>query len=436
MDEPYNDYVSKVKQLEQRRDDILSKTTNVNSDFGYDLSYGFAMAALDNVTYWLQDETQIKNILESSNNGEYHSKLLSVFGIEGYNDEVEYNINIRYGSISDKMNDFTPEQRSDYLTLMYGEYYEDTYNTLTRTTLDDGTTAVPEEKLVFIGSRVNGFPHLATDATYGIGGASSASEIPDAYSDLADKYKTPFLFGSENDYNIFIENINNDENFTTSLEQNVKDAVRVSCFNYYLDYIFTLKFTYSIYGENYDLIMKGHPSEVLGAYQSWTSHYTADGYTYDLLINNLIYDFHESDSIGKYIGMVPYGTAAENLAYLGADVSIGGLPSSTYTGYDPDVDVKFVIHVTNGDITVDNNLKSRYENGTLKDHTIDGTECITTFYNIGNIYKYLSEYYEENHYSLFAEQYSEAYTNWLMAQTGLDDITGYYVDAQGFIKFE
>ncbi len=37
---------------------------------------------------------------------------------------------------------------------------------------------------------------------------------------------------------------------------------------------------------------------------------------------------------------------------------------------------------------------------------------------------------------LFAEQYFEAYTNWLMLQTGLDDMTVYYVDAQGFIKFE
>lgn len=55
-------------------------------------------------------------------------------------------------------------------------------------------------------------------------------------------------------------------------------------------------------------------------------------YRYNELMDKTSQNFYAADSVGKYIGMVPYRTAEENLAYLGADMSICALPSSTYNG--------------------------------------------------------------------------------------------------------
>ncbi|MDE6655548.1 MAG: hypothetical protein K2J85_00985 [Anaeroplasmataceae bacterium] len=430
----YDNYVSYVNYAKGVVEEV--KNTNQNdftdSKFGYHIPFAYALAALDNFTYWIQDENQIKNILESSNKEDVHSKLLSSFGIEGYDDEVEVTLNLKYNNIMNAVSNLDYTQRTNYLTLMYGEYYADTYNTLMRTTLDDHTTPVSESKMVFISTRIKSFPAIASNASYGIGGASNASDIPDNYADLDAKYKTPLLFSEESDYNLFIENLNDMNNYETTPTEEQLSAVRVQCFNYYINYIFILKYTYSLYGDQYDIIMKGHPSEVLGAYSTWTNAYVAASYNYNKLMNEVVTAFHTSDGVGKFIGMVPYGTAAENLAYLGANIAICGLNSSTYTGYDTNVDVTFVFELKNTDITTNSNLNSRYQAGNLIYH-VDSEEYITRYDNVGNIYKNLITIYNEKGQTSLAEQYQTRFDNWLKATFNLEDTNGCDIDAQGFL---
>lgn len=430
----YNNYADKVKEAEKKYNDIYSKNDNNISDqvFNYNIGDAFAYAALDNFTYWLQDENQIIDMLEAKSNGTTHTALLSSFGVTGYDDDVDYYLNLRYKSIKDYVNDLSDDEKTDYLTLMYGSYYEDTYNTLTRTTLSDGITDVPSDKLVFIGSRVNGYPKIASSDAFGVGGATSIDDIPNDYASLADKYKTPLLFGSEEDYLVLLNILNDDENYDSSITSEQKDAVKVACFNYYIDYMMTLKFTYAMYGDEFDIIMKGHPREVIGAYTEWSAHYEASGYRYDKLMDLVTLAFHNEDSIGKFIGMVPYGTAAENLAYLGANISIAGLPSSTYTGYDPDVDVQFVISLVDTAIDTDSNLKSRYELGNLT-YTYEDSIYNTKFINNGNMYLHLYKIYKNYGLTELANSYKEMYTNWLKTVLGKDDVSNYSVNEQGFI---
>ena len=434
VDEIYSNYVTQVEGAKSKVEQILSTTENKSYDsvFTYNIPLAYALASLDNFTYWLQDEIQVENIIDKSGTAGI-TKLYSCFGIDGYSDTVEYKLNLMYGSINDHINKLTEKQKEDYLTLMYGIYYEDTYETLMRSYLSDGITMVPSSKLVYIGTRVKGYPQIASNSSYGIGGATAVLDVPNNYADLNEKYKNSLLFPTENDYLVFINAINDMNNYDTTPTQEQLDAIRVQCFNYYIDYILNIKMTYAMYGENYDIIMKGHPSEVIGAYQNWTNHYVAGEYIYDKLMNNILLDFHESDTVGKYIGMVPYGTAAENLAYLGADVSIAGLDSSTYSGYDPSVDVLFVLQLTNGNITSNQNLNARYEAGNLTYVDLDGEEKTAKFINTGHVYILLNEIFRKNNETEMASLYENKFVDWLKQTYSLTDVSNYYLDEQGFL---
>lgn len=424
-DEVYDNYVAKLAEAKAEYEAIMAKTDNAIGDAAlkYNIGKAYALAGLDNFTYYIQDESLIVDLLE--NTGDVKTKLLTSFGVEGYNADVEFELNLKYGKISDAVSRLTEEQRTDYLTLMYGQYYADTYAALTRTERADEDA--PSKKLVFIGARHSGYPKLASSLSYGIGGLAADATVPTSYAELDDKYKNELLFATEGDYQLFLDELAKEENYTAEISDEVKNKVAVACFNYYIDYIFTLKLTYAVYGEDYDLIMKGHPREVIGSWEEWGSRYkvtyTADGaeanYVYDKLYDNVLLSFHANDSTGKYIGMVPYGTAAENLAYLGADIAIAGLPSSTYNGYDTDVDVVFILAETNEDIvgtgvdTAASQVKERYLAGNLKYTDKDGETHTTVFYNIGNVYKTLSEVFAEKGNEALAAAYSASFEAWL-----------------------
>ena len=185
--------------------------------------------------------------------------------------------------------------------------------------------------------------------------------------------------------------------------------------------------------------MKGHPREPIGDWQNWGNRYKVtygeeQTYVYDELMDNVLLAFHANDSVGKYIGMVPYGTAAENLAYLGASISICGLPSSTYNGYDTDIDVVFILAETDEDIvgtgkeTAASQVKERYEAGNLTYTDSEGNEKISEFINIGRVYKILSELAGESGLTELSEAYHQAFEAWLEATyEGAVDI-----DGQGF----
>jgi len=427
----YSNYVSKVKAQKEAFDAVMSKTDNALGDsyFKYNIGKAFALAALDNFTYCMQDESIVINMLDSAA-GDVKSKLYSCFSVDGYTDAVEYKLNLKYQKISEGVSKLTEEEREDYLKLMYGQYFGDTYETLTRD--KRAGAAAPADKLVFIGSRSKDYPKLASDAQYGIGGLAVNERVPATYAELDAKYKTALLFGTEADYNAFLSVLNNTSNYVSGTSDDVKELAKTACFNVYIDYIFTLKLTYALYGDRYDLIMKGHPREVIGEYTEWSQHYMVsygDGenkaeYTYDKLIDKVLLNFHASDSVGKYIGMVPYGTSAENLAYLGANISLTGLPSSTYSGYDVDVEVLSIICVTSENIAGDaSQVKARYEAENLFYTDKDGNRQVTEFLNVGNLFKAIAKADPA-----LAEKYNALFDAWLSANhSGAKDI-----DAQGF----
>jgi len=250
------------------------------------------------------------------------------------------------------------------------------------------------------------------------------------------------LFNTESDYNAFLSVINNTSNYPEDAPADVIAEIKAECFNLYINYIYTLKFTYLLYGNEYDIILKGHPREVIGEYSEWGNRHTVkrtegegEGakeikYSYDKLLDSALLSFHENDSVGKYIGMVPYGTAAENLAYLGVEITICGLPSSTYSGCDTDVDVLFIMAETNEAINGDDSqVKDRFNAGNLV-FTANGEEHLTIFYNIGNIYKYVSELLTASGNTSAGDSFEELYSAWLSAnRSGASSI-----DDQGFAK--
>ena len=432
-DEPYEYFKTRVSEVSEQFDTIMSKSDNKYNDYvlSYDIGKAFALAALPNFTYYIQDEATVASIIGGTAN---KTALGAAFGIEGYDLDSEYTIRLKYRKIAEAVSELSAEKRTDYLTLMYGEYYADTYAALTRT--ERAGESAPAKKLVFIGTRHSGYPDIASNDAYGIG---SLYNIPENYADLPAKYKTELLFSSEADYKVFLDVINNAANYSEGATDAAKNNAKWACFNIYIDYIYTLKLTYALYGETYDIIMKGHPREVIGESEEWGNLYRvaygtdADGnqlvYSFDKLMDEALLAFHASDSMGKYIGRVPYGTSAENLAYLGADISIAGLPSSTYNGFDTGVEVLFILAETNEDISgAAAQVKSRYEAGTLVYTDKDGKKQTTAFYNIGNIYKALAEIYRSKGNTEIAVKYETLFAEWLKAnRDGAKDI-----DAQGF----
>lgn len=407
----------------------MSKNDNKFNEY-YSIEKAFALATMDNYEFLLQSKTQVESIVTARND----QNLTNIFGFNPNASESEYDLNLRYESISEKVNALDSEQKEAYLNLMYGNAFEGTYSSLTRTT-DVKGNAVPTKKLVFIGTRVKGYPAMVTDTNFsGVGALET--DVP-TYQNLDAKYKNAMIFGSESDYNVLYDELYNDANFDSGLAENVKAEIRKSVFNYYVNYVSTLKFVYAQYGAEYDLIMKGHPREVMDSYLEWGGSYTVtvggQSYVYDKVMFNSVEKFHNADSIGQRIGLMPYGTAAENLAYIGLDIAIGGLPSSTYTGYETSVDVLFVLNLTNGGITTDDNLKARYELGNLVYHDGEGGEKVTKYYNVGLIYKTIMESTSD---PTEKARYEGLLEDWIKAVHNVNDASGYTVDDQGFIIIE
>lgn len=435
-DAPYEAFMQVLNEAGTAFTEIMLSRDNENGDeaLKYDIPRAFALSVLPNFTYWLQNEAGVESILGEAEG----SELLCIFGMgEG---ESGLNASLRYQTISEKIYTLNENMKADYLALMYGDYYKDTYNVLTRTTRS-GEVA-PAEKLVFIGTLCGDYPKFASEAKYGIGGIEKGGAIPQSYSELDEKYKNELLFSCEDDYRIFLDCVNDPDNYPYYYTGEVIAEIKRACFNLYVDYIYTLKYAYLLYGEEYDLIIKGHPRESVGDHSEWGNRYKIDWaklhdgrpfvmyYYYDMLLDDLLMSFHTNDSVGRCIGMVPYGTAAENLAYLGVDITVCGLPSSTYSGLDTGVDVLFIMCDTDESICGDDSqVKDRFNAGELT-YTEDGSTLPTIYYNTGNTYKYAAQIFESSGDRAKADEYRQLFRAWLAAnRPGADDI-----DAQGLGK--
>ncbi len=437
VDTAYINYMEWYIDAKERFERVMSKNDNKNDDedLGYHIGRAFALASLPNFTYYLQDNNAVKNTLLSIEGGG-ETKLLSAFGFEGYKAITETKLNLRFGTISEAIDRLTDEKKQSYLTLMYGSYFEDTYNALTRITADG--EKVSDNKLVFIGSRHSLYPKFASDEKYGIGGLTENDTVPKSYAELPDRFKNILLFSSDADYKVFLDVINNPSNFAIGIIKEAQRLSEVAVFNLYIDYMFTLKLTYLTYcssGE-YDMIMKGHPREALGFAGEWGNRYKVElsngsEYVYDFLLDKALSAFHTSDSIGRLIGTVPYGTAAENLAYLGANITFGGLPSSTYSGVDTDIPIRFIVAETDESILGDmSQVKDRVTDGTLIYTQSDGKKVTADYINVGNMLKTAKTVYEKNGDDANATKYNDLFTRWIAdTHEGKTDI-----DAQGIAK--
>lgn len=435
-DEPLDEFIKILNEVGMNFTMVMANQNNKNSDAAlkYDIKYALALSVLPNFTYWLQDKNNFDGILAAAED----SKLPGIFGVPGFENTTLMLANLRFRTISATISRLTDTQKQDYLTLMYGDYYAETYAALTRTVRADAYA--PKDKLVFIGARHAYYPKFASDEKYGIGGLEKGEPIPNSFTLLDEKYKNSLLFSSEDDYRAFLSAINDSANYPDGAPADVIAEIKSECFNLYINYIYTLKFAYLLYGEEYDIILKGHPREVLGEYGEWNNRHVVkrtegEGenaketkYSFDKLLDRALVSFHANDSIGKYIGTVPYGTAAENLAYLGVDITVCGLPSSTYSGLDTDIDVLFVMAETGESIDGnDSQVKDRYIAGNLT-YTENGEELPCIFYNTGNTFRFASEILSDKGEKNSAAEFEKLYRAWLSAnRPGASDI-----DLQGF----
>ena len=407
----YDQYISNANNLynECKRDYHVIRDNNTYFDqFVEGYPYTFALTLKSNFVHVLQSEAKFRNALGDNTGSNIGQAYL---GTEG----SRYQAHVRYQSISECYNALSETQKNKYLTLMLGEYKDEINAAVHRTTLDDGATRVPSKKLIYIGSRIRQYDlngRVAPTFTY--------SDITSSYDSLDIKYKD--VFSKEADYLAVYNFLNNSINYEDAWKNNnqVVQQILVSALNYYITYAWYLKFAYRMYGDTYDIIIKGHPGEVIDQPERWSYKVTVNNteYSYNMFMNKLARVFHNTDSEGKFCKLIPNGVAAENLAYLDYDHVVGGISSSTYTGYDSNVPVLFMSDL-NADTANERLFKNaqddpiladRYEEGTL-DGVCGEDEVYHTYYNKGNLYSALSTYYNELEENEMNTHFKEYYEN-------------------------
>ena len=428
IDEPYEAFKVELDFARRELDTVLSKTDNKPTDITLQIDWAlpWALATFPNFHYVLQDFKAVEHAFSLT------IKRSLLAGVYGLGEPMSEKADVIYNSISDYVSHLNNEQKQLYLKLMYGQYFDETINTFTRKTTIDGIP-VPNKKMVSIPGVFNNLPHIASDITFGIGGLSTTDIVPNSYNELPNKYKLPFLFDKKEDYDVFLNSIHNPDYYPDSPSEKQKQEAKALLFNFYIDYMFSLKMGYAKYGYKYDLILKGHPSEDIAYPDQWSRKYkTSNNYVFNKLLSGAILDFHKYNTVGKMFGRIPYGTAAENLAYIGADIALGGMYSSTYTGYDPNVPVEFVFRAqVDGSIEDDNTLSARYHADNLFYYDDEGERQITRYINKGKFFELMRDKFEPN--SQWYSAYNELRTKWLQNKTHETDISKYIIDNQGFV---
>ncbi|MBQ8395632.1 MAG: hypothetical protein IJX54_01385, partial [Oscillospiraceae bacterium] len=97
----FDNYLAQREAVKTQFETVMSKTDNKNADtvLNYNIAKAFALASLDNFTYYIQDEALIVDHLESVGDG-VKTKLLSAFRADGYMADVEFGLNLKYQKIS------------------------------------------------------------------------------------------------------------------------------------------------------------------------------------------------------------------------------------------------------------------------------------------------------------------------------------------------
>lgn len=375
------------KEIEAVKNDKIFNYEKVSEDR---IERAFLFATMENFIYVLQNKNLIKeNLLKPSNT--YKTKLLSNFGFENNNNTDDFKVNFHFISIDDLYKTLNQQEKEKYLNLMFGDSLQDVYNIMRRKSLPDNSVA-KDKKLLFTGTLLCNYPKLATDKALGIGKAS-LEEISNSYDELDKRFKNVLLFDSEEHYKLFIEEINNMSNYSKDITKEQLNAVKVECFNKYIDYIFILKLTYFLYNSRYDIVIKSHPREIINTPEEWTIHYEAKGYNYDKLLSKVILNFHSKDCVGKNIGYLLCGTSIENLKHLNLNFSLCGLPSSAYISSN-NIDIEYVLNITNNPIFKDEFMYEKYKEGNFCYH-LENKKYSAIYMNTGNLFKTLYTLFEQ-----------------------------------------
>ena len=398
--------------------------------------YTFPLATHPNFVHLLQDKVKLSAKLNKFPN----SVINTVYGLNDKTSTV-YESHVDYRSISQRVNSLTSTEKSEYLALMFGQYKDESERLLKRTALEDGTE-LSDKKLIFIGGRVR-------QSGTNLVPVQSIDKIKENYNELNNEIKQVFL--TKSDYDFVYEYLNNPDNYEASWKDKgdeVISKIKEKAFNYYMDYVYNLKLTYRMYGDKYDILFKGHPAETFDAPNKWSGYKVTVSnvdYNFNLFMHKLAYSFHSLDSEGKYIGVLPGGVAAENLAYLGVKTYLCGLASSTYTGYEKTSPILYVLNNIDGDIRDDIAINQRYIDEELVWEE-DGNKIETIFLNYGNRYYVLSNFYKELSdketdidkkalYLDLSNSYNTRFINWVKATAKLTDGEGASIDNIGRIIF-
>ena len=180
VDEPIDEFVKVLNEAGMNFTMVMAKQDNKNSDAAlkYDIKSALALSVLPNFTYWLQDKNNFDGILAEAEG----SNLPGVFGVPGFENNTMMLANLRFRTISAAIAKLDEAQKQDYLTLMYGDYYADTYAALTRSVRAD--SYAPKDKLVYIGARHAYYPKFASDEKFGSVGSRWVRRYPQATPNL------------------------------------------------------------------------------------------------------------------------------------------------------------------------------------------------------------------------------------------------------------
>ena len=383
-------FVKEVKAAEKLFDEIMSKTDNRYSDSCVKPDYrrAFPLACLDGFTYLLQSIGKVHSILERTRN----PYLLSAFRAEGYSAKVEYRPDIVSRNIPQKISTLSPQAKQKYLTLMFNAYSRQIHGFFDRT--QRAGRPAPDRKLVYVSARFDTMCiRPVTDRKYGIGAMTGL--LPE-YENLDSKYKSALLFPAQEDYRLLYDSVQ--RNIAADAPPELVARAQARVFNYYADYVFTAKLIYTLYGEEYDIVIKNHPRCDIGAWQEWSEIYRMK-YENGCLevgraLDEALQAFHSQDSTGRYMALVSGGLSTENFEYLDADVSFCGQPSSVYNGLSDDASIPFIICDTDADITGGSGshvaysaVSERYSRGLMKYADSAGKILPSVYYNTGNTLK-------------------------------------------------
>lgn len=422
-DQPYKKLEEKIAEVETKIDSLKdSNGRTIGADVPLqDYFAPYALATYENCEYYTQSLGNFKAKADLNANIS-DSKIYEAFGLVESSTPNIKKLNIKFNTVSQLVQSLTPEQKVTYQTLMLGKYRQNAIDMFTRETLSDGVTRVPSKKLVYVGNRAAG---------QDFGRIADLSSLPSSYSELPEEIKITL---SETDYNIVMEELNNSEKKYT-------DIVKLTAFNKFMDYRYTYWYTKTMFGEEYDILYKGHPSEEVGDRNTWEKQKYSIGEgseDYTDAMFNLVKNFYEKDSLGKTIGVLPGGVAVENFAFLdGINFSVCSGHSSFLTGFETSVPIEYVTLAGSSASTImgDSQLKTRYTEGTLKNSAGEST----VYLNEVAVYQSLYKKYEDATATqdVAIKNYALNKYKACMAKTfGItqDEALNYLIDNRGVVK--